>query len=232
MVAICKGSAQVCAIRVSRLLPNCLHAAGVNNSAASSAIIRMNASPDYSQGEDFEMKNGCGQLCVTLKNCDQLKRMNLNLELCLRDAPLIELLTGATTYTDGTDIVGYSRRGIGLPCPDSVSVEIWTKAVTTQNNCPPVVLPNGSYLDAQWWRIIWPKATFTLGDISFANEVATLQLTGFAENNPNFGDGPWNDVDPLILPLDPDSPEHMFLDQVGPPQLGCGYTSLPVPVQP
>jgi len=227
MAALCKGSAQVCAIRVSRLLPTCAFAEGPNQSAASSAIIRMNATPEYSAGDDFELKNGCGNLCVTLKVCDQLKRMNLDLELCLRDPTMIELLTGATTYTDGTDIIGYSRRGIGKSCPDSVSVEIWTKAVTTQNSCPPIIAPAASYADAQWWRIVWPKATFTLGDVSFANEVATLKLTGFGEANPNFLNGPFNDVDPLILPLDPDSPEHMFLDQVGPPTLGCGYNTVP-----
>jgi hypothetical protein len=226
MPAICKGSAQVCAVRIARLLPNCTFAVGPNNAAASSAIIRVNASPEYSPGEDFEMKNGCGQLCVSLKNCDQLKRMNLQVELCLRDPAMIELMTGSRTYTDGTDIVGYSRRGIGAACPDSVSMEIWTKAVTTQNTCP--VAGGGGYVDAQWWRTIWPKATFTLGDVSFANEVATLQLTGFAEANPNFLNGPFNDVDPLIGVLDPDSPEHMILDQAGPPVLGCGYITTPV----
>lgn len=226
MAVICRGSAQLCKIRVARLNSLCTHVPGPNNAAASSAIIRINSSPEYTAGDDFEMKNGCGTLCVTLKTCDQLKRMALQLELCLRDPAMIELLTGATTYTDGTDIIGYSRRGVGATCPDNVSVEVWTKAVTTQNNCLPIVTPATSFQDAQWWRVIWPKATFTLGDVAFANEVATISLTGFAEANPNFLDGPFNDV-PGGVVLDPSSPEHMILDQVGPPADECGYLTTP-----
>lgn len=198
---------------------------------SSSAIIRIASSPEYSAGEDFEQKNGCGQICVSLKNCDQLKRVNLSLELCLRDPAMIELLTGAPVYVDAAtptpNIIGYSRRGIGAVCPPSVAVEIWTKAVTINNTCPTVVSPIGSE-EAQWWRIVWPKATFTLGDVSFANEIATIQLSGFAEANPNFAKGPYQDV-PVSIALDNSSPEHYFLDMVGPPTLGCGYSATPVP---
>lgn len=225
MPAICRSSAQVCAIRVARLASNCTFVPGASSAVASSALIRIGSSPEYSPGEDFELKNGCGQLCVSLKNCDQLKRMNLTLELCTRDPALLELMTGAPVYTVGQDIIGYSRRGIGATCPPSVSVEIWTKAVGIQNTCPTVVEPVG-YEEAQWWRVVWPKATFTLGDVTFANEIATVTLSGFAESNPNFASGPFQDID---LTLDPTSPEHMFLDPDGPPTLGCGYTTTPVP---
>ena len=229
MAAICKGSAQVCAIRVARLLPNCAHAPGTNNAAASSAIIRINSSPEYSAGEDFEMKNGCGQVCISSKIIDQIKRVNLSLELCTRDPALVELLSGASIITDGSDVIGYSRRGIGAAAPAPVSIEIWTKAVSVNNTCSAPGVDG--YAAARWWRVIWPKATFTLGDVSFANEIATLTLSGFGESNPNFYDGPLNDV-PHTVTLDPNSPEHMFLDLVGPPTLACGYTAIPVPVNP
>jgi hypothetical protein len=97
--------------------------------------------------------------------------------------------------------------------------------MTINNTCAPAV---EGYGDAKWWRVIWPKATFTLGDVAFANEVATLSLAGFAENNPNFTTGPFEDV-PAGVTLDTSSPEHMFLDLIGPPTLACGYTAAPVP---
>lgn len=232
MAVLCFSSAQVCAVRLARLASNCQFVAGANNAVATSAIIKVDSTPVYVTGDDFEVKNGCGALCATLKVCDQLKRMDLSIEFCTRDPALLELSSGATTYTDGTDIVGFSRRGIGKSCPDSVGVEIWTKAINTQNNCPPIVAAAASYADSQWWKIIWPKATFTLDAVSFGNAIATFTLKGFAEANPNWGDGPFNDLDPAIGALDPDSPEHMILDQVGPPALGCGYTVAPVPPQP
>lgn len=221
------GSAQVCAIRVARLNTSCAPVSGATNAVATSAIVKIASSPEYSQGEDFEMKNGCGQLCVVMKNPDLIKRVNLQMELCTRDAALVELLTGASLISATTDIVGYSRRGVGLAGPGSVSVEIWTKALSINNTCPPTGA--SSYATAQWWRVIWPKATFTLGDVQFANEVATLTMTGFAENNPNFGNGPFNDV-PAAITLDTASPEHMFLDLVGPPTTQTGYIAVPTQV--
>lgn len=227
-VVVCKGSAQVCKIRVARLDSTCATPAGPNNASISSGIIRVASTPEYSAGEDFEQKNGCGVICVLLKTCDQLKRVNLAMELCLRDPSMIELLTGATVYSitgaTDTEIMGFSRRGVGTACPDSVSVEIWTKAITT-TSCPPIVAGT-NYSEATWWRVIYPKATFTLGDMTFANEIATLQLSGYGEANPNFLDGPFNDV-PAGITLDPTSPEHSFLDLVGPPAGDCAYVTVP-----
>lgn len=224
MAVHCFSSAQVCAIRASRLSTSCEHVAGATGAVATSAIIRMQSSPEYSQGADFELKDGCGRIAVALRDCDQLKRMNLQLEVCTRDPALVELLTGATLITDGSDTIGFSRRGIGAACPAPASIEIWTKTASVNNNCPPVAV--GDYADAKWWRVIWPKATFTLGDVSFANEVATMMFTGYAENNPNFTNGPFNDV-PAGVTLDTASPEHMFLDAAGPPALACGYITVP-----
>lgn len=229
MSANCFGSAQVCAIRVARLNSACTFVEGANNAVATSAIVKVGSTPEYAQGEEFFMKNGCGQVCISSKVIDQIKRVNLSLELCTRDPALVELLSGASLITDSTDIIGYSRRGIGAAAPDPVSVEIWTKAVSANNTCSATGVD--SYASARWWRVIWPKATFTLGDVSFANEIATLTLSGFGESNPNFYDGPFNDV-PTGITLDTTSPEHMFLDLVGPPTLACGYTTAPVPVQP
>lgn len=226
MAVICNfSSAQVCAIRVARLSAACEPVAGATNSVATSAIMRVAASPEYTQGQDFEMQDGCGRIAVSLRTCDQLKRMNLQLELVTRDPALIELMTGATLIVDGTDTIGWSRRGVGAACPSSVSVEVWTKTASVNNSCPPVAA--GTYADSQWWRTIWPKATFTLGDITYANEIATMSFSGYSENNPNFEDGPFNDVPVGALPLDVTSPEHTFLDPTGPPSLVCGYTTVP-----
>jgi len=225
----CFGSAQVCAIRVARMTASCSFVVGTTNAVATSAIVKVSSTPEYAPGEEFFMKNGCGQVCISSKVLDKIKRVNLAMELCTRDPALVELLSGATLISSGTDTIGYSRRGIGAADPNPVSVEIWTKAVGLNNTCPPV--GTTGYARAQWYRVVWPKATFTLGEVNFANEIATLTLSGYAESNPNFYDGPFNDV-PSTVTLDTASPEHMFLDLVGPPTLACGYTATPVPIQP
>jgi hypothetical protein len=228
---ICKGTAKVCGIRVSRLSPTCACVAGVNNAVSTSAIVRIDSTPEYETGDDYTQKNGCGDICLSLKDCDQLKRMNLELELCVRDMELLELLTGAHLYSQtfapaAAQVAGYSRRGVGQSCPDPVSVEIWSKVIDNTGACSDVTDSTPLY-----WRTIWPRATFTLGDVSFANEIATINLSGFAEPNPAFLDGCFNDV-PAGVVLEPTSPEHYFLDAAGPPTLACGYIDVPSAIVP
>jgi hypothetical protein len=227
-MAVCKGTAKACGLRVSRLSSTCGCIAGTNNTVMTSALIRMDASPEYETGDDYTLKNGCGDICLSLKDCDQLKRMNLELELCTRDMELLELLTGASIYSyddgSGAQAYGYSRRGVGAACPDPVSVEIWSKVIDNTGACSTLTDPT-----PQYWRTVWPRATFTLGDVSFANEIATINLSGFAEPNPAFGNGCHNDVLTGVT-LDPTSPEHYFLDPLGLPATACGYIDTPVQV--
>lgn len=148
--------------------------------------------------------------------------MNLTLDLCTRDMELIELLTGAGLYTDGSDIVGVHRRGIGASDPDPVSLELWTKAIPSGQSgaCPQ---PGAG---AAWWRWVYPRATFTLGDVTHENGIGLVTLSGFADPNPYWTNGPFNDW-PADELLDPESPEHFILDSVGPPATQCGYITVP-----
>jgi hypothetical protein len=218
-MAVCLGSARVCALRVSRLDSTCNCVAGEDNAVVSSAIVRLQASPEYEAGDEFIQKNGCGDIVINIKDVDRLKRINLTMELATRDISLLELLTGGTVYTDGVDIIGFARRGVGATANDPVAMELWTKAVSSSGNC--VV---GT---SNWWRWTYPKATFTLGDVSHENGIGLVQLTGTAEANPNYGNGCFDDW-PSADDIDPDSPEHFVLDEDGPPTAACGYIAVPV----
>jgi hypothetical protein len=139
-MAICKGTAMVCGLRVSRLSSTCGCISGPNNAVSTSALIRIDSTPEYKIGGEFTLNSGCGEVCLHLKACDQLKRMNLELELCVRDMELLELLTGAHLYSQtfgsaAAQVAGYSRRGVGQSCPDPVSVEIWSKVTSSAGSC-------------------------------------------------------------------------------------------------
>lgn len=220
-MSVCLGSARVCALRVARLNSACQIVPGANNGAVSTAIVRLQSSPEYEAGDEFIQKNGCGDICLNIKTLDKLKRMTLQLELCTRDMELIELLTGASLYTDGSDIVGLSRRGVGEDDPDPVSLELWTKAIAPGSGGSCAV--PGS---ASWWRWVYPRATFTLGDVTHENGIGMVTLAGYAEPNTWWGNGPWNDW-PADELLDENSPEHFILDSVGPPTAQCGYVTVP-----
>jgi hypothetical protein len=218
-MAVCLGSARVCALRVSRLDDACACVAGEDNAVVSSAIVRLQASPEYETGDEFIQKNGCGDIVINIKDVDRLKRINITMELATRDIALLELLTGGTVYQDGEgNIIGFARRGVGVAANDPVAMELWTRAVSAAGNCTTEA--------ASWWRWTYPKATLTLGDVSHENGIGLVQLTGFAEANPNYGNGCFDDW-PAADEIDPDSPEHFVLDEDGPPTAGCGYISVP-----
>lgn len=220
-MSVCLGSARVCALRVTRLDSTCQIVKGANNAVASTAIVRLVSSPQYETGDEFIQKNGCGDICLYVKNADKLKRMNLTMELCTRDMQMLEMLTGASLYTDAGSVIGLSRRGVGETDPDPVSLELWTKAIPTGTSgaCAAV----GA---AQWWRWVYPRATFTLGDVTHENGIGLVSLTGFADPNPYWVNGPFNDW-PADEILDQESPEHFVLDSVGPPTTQCGYITVP-----
>jgi hypothetical protein len=221
-MSVCLGSARVCALRVARLDSTCQIVKGANNAVASTAIVRLVSSPEYETGDEFIQKNGCGDICLYVKNADKLKRMNLTMELCTRDMELLELLTGASLYTDASEVIGLSRRGVGATDPDPVSLELWTKAIPsgTSGACAD---PDAG---ASWWRWVYPRATFTLGDVTHENGIGLVSLTGFADPNPYWVNGPFNDW-PADEILDQESPEHFVLDSVGPPTGQCGYIAVP-----
>jgi hypothetical protein len=208
----------VCALRVSRLNNTCSCIAGPENAVVSSAIVRLQASPEYETGDEFIQKNGCGDIVINIKDVDRLKRINLTMELASRDIALLELLTGGTVYTDGADVVGFARRGIGATANDPVAMELWTRAVSSSGNC---VVGTSA-----WWRWTYPKAVFTLGDVTHENGIGLVQLSGIAEANPNYGNGCFDDW-PAADDIDPDSPEHFVLDEDGPPTAACGYITVP-----
>lgn len=224
-MAVCFSSAKLCVLRVSRLDASCGCVYGNYNGAITSGIVRLDASPEYITGQEYVLQNGCGDICVNFRDCDRLKRINLQMELCTRDMELLEILTGGSIYTQTIDeqtvTTGFYRRGIGASCPSPVALEIWTRAVDNSGTCPD---DTNAF---SWWHIVYPKATFTLGDSTFENGVATVKLTGYAEANSNFGTGCWDDFPASV---DVTSPEYFFLESTNPPATSCGYVTVPTPV--
>jgi hypothetical protein len=227
------GSIKVAVVRAARLDASCTPVSGATNGAASKAIVRLQAAAENEAGQEYQQKNGSGDILISVKDEDRLKRMNLQLELATRDFELIELLTGATAISSGASggTIGISRRGVGSAAPSPVSLEIWTKVATSAGSCATA----GS---AQWFRNVYPKVVFSMGDSEFGDSVAMVMLTGIAEANPNWGDGPFNDW-PAYTTIPSNAPEAIVLDDTYAdpaqttanggvlPAAGGGYLAVP-----
>lgn len=218
------GSAKACGLRVARLGADCAPVAGATNGVATSALIKLTAKANNEAGEVYQLKNGCGQVVVRSRESDKLTDMGIDLELATKDFELIELLTGASLILNSATpakTIGFARRGVGLVGPSFVSLEIWTQSIDDGGVCAVGGVNPG------WFRVIYPRATFALGDNTIENGVATVTLTGFGTQNPSWGNGPWNDY-PGTGTLPATSPEAVVLDAAGPPTLQGGYIAVPV----
>lgn len=183
----CAASLQVCTMRVARLEANGVPDPGAGNVYVTDTLITLGADPVITEGTDFEQPNGCGGIIVSYKDCDRLKRFNLTMTLATPDPELWEFFAGGTILrNDGGDAIGWQAPEIGVDtCPYGVSVEVWTKAIV-----------DGHQADEDpwyWWAFPRTKWSIGGGAKNFGNEIMTHPLTGFAEENPNWFDGPLND---------------------------------------
>lgn len=208
---VCPGQIQACAMRVARLEPNGVPDPGANNLIVTNSLVTFTLTVVYADGEEFEVKNGCGDVCLTFKDCDRLKRIDFTLDVCQLDPELTELLAGGTVLTSG-QAVGYKAPliGDGCPNPNGVSVELWARRVIDG-----AIDPDFPY---EWW--VFPRLFPRITERTFQNGPMSHPFSGFGNENPNWFDGPLND-----WPVDSDGLwQHLPTDSI--PTASCGYGVL------
>jgi hypothetical protein len=194
---------------------NCGCQCGEDVSIATSAVVRVAATPVLDATEEFFHENLVSGVTLLMAEAPMLKWLDLTVELCTRDLELITMVTGATIHRDAGVPVGFSRPPTGTR-PPNISIEIWSQNF----NAPD---PSAAYN-----RIVWPLAHLELNESEYFNGLANVKMTGTAHPNPAYRpEGCWWDV-PDDVELDMTMAEHMFYDAAL-PTLGCGFTTDPVP---
>lgn len=182
--ASCGGSVQLCALRVAKLAGNGVPQPGTGNLYVTNAMIQLTVESEFSEGEDFEQKNGCGEVAVSLKDIDRIKRLNLGLQLATPDPELTQMLVGGQTISSGGSVIGYAYPEIdNQPVPNGVSMEAFSKRI----------VGGALATDYPYWKWVFGKTSWSLGDRTMGNEIMVTNFSGFAEENPNFYNGPAND---------------------------------------
>lgn len=191
------GQLQACVIRVARLSAACVPSSAAGDVITTSALVSLQATPEMDEATKFEVKNACGNLAWTQESgCDKIKRFNLTLELATFDYEMMTLLTGGTAITGKTGAanagwvgktIGYATPGLDTTCPNGVSIEVFSKTAYSTGACT-----EASAAPA-YVRHIFPRAFLTPGERNFANEMATLKLSGYSTANPVWNQGPFGD---------------------------------------
>lgn len=181
---VCGGTVQLCALRLANLEPNGVPKPGAGNLYVTDQQIQLKVTVELTEGIDVEQLSGCGLLCVAFKDCDRLKRVNFELELCTPEPELTHMLVPGTLLTSGGQTRGYAFPRVGQgTCPNGVSMEAWVKHIVGGAQHPS--LP--------WYRFIFPRTFWQFDDKELKNDVITHPYKGFANENENWFNGPAND---------------------------------------
>lgn len=170
-------------IRITRLGSNGAPLSGANNSYITKAFVSLSLSPEFEDGDEFTRKAASGDVCVSVRTADSLKRVNLSISLCNVDPEFTQMISGGVLLesTPG-NTVGWLAPEVGVdPNPNGVAIEVWSKA--TLNGKP---APTDPYYH---WLI--PYAVMRLsGEQVIQNDLLETTFEGWGVGNAAFGDGP------------------------------------------
>jgi hypothetical protein len=180
----CGASVEAVATRVAVLEQDGVPIPGAGNMYTTDALVKLDLTPVFTKGNDIEVMNAGGGLCVTYKERDRFKRYDLVLEICTLDPELEQMLVGGLPITAGGFTIGATTPRVGaIGAPFGVSMELWTKHIV--NGDLDVFYP---YIHWYLGRTYWQpdKTTFDVNHMS-------RMFQGYTSENPNFEDGPAGD---------------------------------------
>lgn len=170
-------------IRITRLGANGAPLVGTNNSYVTKAFVSLSLSPEFEDGDELTRKAASGEVCVSHKTADTLKRVNISISLCNVDPEFTQMISGGVLLEDGSsNSVGWLAPQIGVDAlPNGVAIEVWSKA--TLNGKPAPVNP--------YYHWLVPYAVMRLsGEQVIQNDLLETTFEGWGVGNAAFDDGP------------------------------------------
>jgi hypothetical protein len=192
------ASVQGVCLRLTRLAPDGTPMKAAEGTVyVTKAFMRVSFTPEYEEGDETTEKNAAGEVCITYKAPDTLKRATMELAICEPDPEVTELLTGGVLLNlpesdgdlpaplQGKDLegstIGYASGKVGdAPNQDGVAIEVWSLAIRdgARDN------------DLPYYRWVFPKVQLRpSGDRVIENGVLANAFEGFGVGNINFGTG-------------------------------------------
>jgi hypothetical protein len=155
----------------------------------SDQLVKIDFNPDMEAGQEISNRGASGNLCVVYRTPDLMKRLTIELELCVPDPELEVLLSGGKVFydaTDTTDVTGFQYPPLMVdPTPNGISVEAWTRYIV--DGYQP---PDQPYM---WWT--FPRMYLRKGNRTIDINAMANVFDGFAIENPAWDGGPMGDWD-------------------------------------
>ena len=234
MAATCWNSIRGKVARITKVDSCCYPVAGTCSTVVTSGFVKVDYAAEISEGEDVEVKNANGALCLTDKGCDTLKDYKLTIDFCAVDPDLFTLMTGQPVVLDYAGVSVGMRTGTAIPCEGGFALETWSDipnaaTCTDVNNIP---RKNYGYF-------LLPCLTGgTLQGFSVENAAASFQITATTRAPSTWGRGPYNVVPVdaaqtpgrLLTAIQPTEHMHLQTTTTPPPTASCGCLPLTLPV--
>lgn len=146
---------------------------------------------DIQDGQELYEEDGNGDPCVVRKRPSRVKRTTWTLTLCTRDHRVDEIMgvadaVGPAPAPTGK-VVNVAQGCGGVADPDGFIIELWSE----RWDC-------NAADDDPYLRSILGRNYAVPSGYTKENGVAKPVYKGFSVPNPNFGDGPFGDLDELV----------------------------------
>lgn len=223
MANVCPTPIHVCRARLTRLNdPAGTIAAAPNNHVVTDSIVQLTITPVISEGEDIEVKGACDCVCAAYKGRDRLKRFNLQIQLCRLEPALIEILTGASLFTNGSAEPIGNVWPIGIGCnitpQPPVALEAWSDSWVGDAQA---AAPN------QYIRWVFPRTYWQWDELTLNNEFTLPQFNGWSQTNSAFPGNPYGDNPGGVSSIVGASGQGGGMFDDGPlPNAYCGYSAF------
>lgn len=212
----CTRSLKVCASKITKIAADGSPVVGASSSYVFGDLVTLNVTSEYSDDDDLEVRGASGDICARYFAFGPLKNLTFELEGCSVDAERDSLLIGETPLTSGAATgFRWPEIGSGLGCAGGsyhgVGLEVWTLNVASDGSPDPTF---------PYWRWLFPRTYWKIGDKNFANEFMAPKFSGYGNQNPQWLDGPSND-----WPVASDR-VGQALEVATAPTPGCGYVAV------
>lgn len=190
MSSTCFASLQLNAIRVAQLTTAGSPVNGAGHGYVTDAAIKLDVAVELEQGTELTQKNGSGALCAVFKTADRIKRLNLAMDLCQLDSSLLAMLTGADTFVDSGNAIGFQYPSVSGEEVGGVCIEAWSKAWDgAEQAVPDFTDPNAAFF--HW---VFPRTKWVQGSITIEEGIMVIPVTGTGEENTQItANGPFDD---------------------------------------
>lgn len=166
-------------VRLTRLDACGTPIVGSCSTVVSECFISVTLSGEYEAGTEFVQKSAWGELCISDKDPDVLKRVNVAIQFAELNPDALDILTDSNTVTSGGSNIG-STWGTAMNS-GAFALEVWTKAsgAACSTGTP------------SWGYFLVPfiKNGKVDGDLTIQNDVLTVSIMGEAFPAPDDGTG-------------------------------------------